>query len=272
MALYYASINSGSNGNCYYLGNDQEAVLIDAGIHCSEIENRITRLGIDIKKIKALFITHEHTDHIKGAYKLSKKYNLPVYLSPGTLSRSFFDLKKASTYPLQHEQEIMVGQLSVKAFTKEHDAADPLSFIIENQGVRVGVMTDIGTTCNQVKKYFALCHAAILESNYDEELLLKGAYPYYLKQRIRSGKGHISNHQAYTLFREYKSPQLQHLILAHLSKENNREEIVEQLFRNAEHNVRIDIASRYTESELFYISHHTLTTIAPRTEQLQLSL
>jgi len=165
MSLFTASLNSGSNGNCYYVGNEHEAVLVDAGISCREIEGRMANLHLSMERVKALFISHEHIDHIRGAPVLSKRYNLPVYITPSTLNHSGMRLEKNSIRSFNSNEEVIIGGLAIIPFAKFHDATDPFSFIVEHNGVRVGVITDIGRACSSVIHYFKQCHACFLESN-----------------------------------------------------------------------------------------------------------
>jgi phosphoribosyl 1,2-cyclic phosphodiesterase len=253
MALFIASLNSGSNGNCYYVGNKQEAVLIDAGISCREIEKRMLRLGLSIKKVKAVFISHEHSDHINGLPVLAKKHQLPVYITHPT--RPSVKLEEAN-YTLRHFsafEPITIGEMQIIGFPKMHDAVDPYSFVISYNGLKIGVFTDIGVVCNHVRAYFAQCQAVFLEANYDEEMLEKGSYPWHLKNRIRGGSGHISNKQALELFVNHRNKHLSHLILSHLSKNNNKPELVEKLFKDHAHQTNIIVASRYQESMVYKI-------------------
>ncbi|WP_421939387.1 MBL fold metallo-hydrolase [Pedobacter sp.] len=260
MGLYFTSINSGSNGNCYYVGNDQEAILVDVGLTCKEVERRMARLNLPIHKIKAIFISHEHSDHIKGLSVFARKYKLPVYISSATLKSSSLLLDETCIRPIQHLQPVMIGNLKVAPFSKLHDAADPYSFTIEYNDVRVGVFTDIGAVCNRLIEQFKTCHAAFLEANYDTEMLEKGNYPYFLKKRIMGGHGHLSNKQALDLFMSHKSPQLSHLLLSHLSKDNNNPDLVEQLFKTACGNTYVKVASRYEESEVYFVGQEANKT------------
>jgi phosphoribosyl 1,2-cyclic phosphodiesterase len=255
MCLYIASLNSGSNGNCYYIGNDNEAVLIDAGLSCRETEKRMKRLGLLIKNVKALFVSHEHTDHIFGIPVLAKKYLLPVYITSTTLQYSGFSIDKNLIVPFRAYEPVNIGALSITAFPKFHDASDPHSFIVEGNAVKVGVFTDIGTACEHVTMHFKQCNAAFLEANYDEEMLAAGRYPYYLKERIRSIKGHLSNNAALQLFTSNRPSWMSHLILSHLSKNNNRTELVQQLFNEHAGATRIIIASRYVETGVYQINN-----------------
>ncbi len=253
MSLYITSLNSGSNGNCYYVGNETEAVLIDVGLTCRETEKRMTKLGVNIKLVKAIFVSHEHGDHIKGVSTLANKYNLPVYITEKTAKhgpRLIGHISRGFTA----NEPIAIGSLLVTPFTKCHDAIDPHSFIISCQGIHVGVLTDIGNVCNEVVTHFSKCHAVFLEANYDEDLLENGKYPVYLKNRIRGGLGHLSNEEALDLFVKHRSPALTHLLLAHLSKENNSPEVAAGLFEPHANGTKIMVASRYQATELIHIT------------------
>ena len=275
MSLQIASLNSGSNANCYFIGNSSEAVLIDAGLSCRETEKRMKRLELDIKKIKAIFISHEHADHIAGLEVLSKKYQLPVYITPATLRNSCLKLEPHLINAFIKNKTVSIGDLQILPFTKSHDADDPHSFTVSAYGLNVGVITDIGYACKQVLKHFTQCHAVFLESNYCEDMLMNGGYPYHLKQRISGDEGHLSNKQALDLFLKYKAPHLQLLILSHLSQNNNKPQIVEDLFAPHAGTVQVVVASRYKESEIFTLETSTsklAVKVKPKKHQNQLSL
>lgn len=255
MSLITFSLNSGSNGNCYYIGNDSEAVLIDAGLSCRETEKRLKLAGLSMKKVKAIFISHEHIDHIKGASMLAGKYELPVMITGNTLKAGSLKLKKHLVGQFTAAVPLMIGKLEVTAFRKFHDAADPHSFIVSCKGVTIGVFTDIGRPCDKLVKHFKQCHAAYLEANYDEMLLEKGRYPVHLKNRIRGGNGHLSNAQALELFTSHRPAFMTHLFLAHLSKENNSPGLVLDLFNQYAKGTHIAVASRYEPTAVYYINH-----------------
>ena len=255
MPLYTASLNSGSNGNCYYIGNEKEAVLVDVGISCRETERRMRRLALSMKKVKAIFVTHEHSDHINGVPMLSKKYQLPVYITPLTLSNSSARIKKELVREFKPNEAIAIGSLTIIAHPKFHDAVDPHNFIVTDGSVRIGVFTDIGHVCANVVDQFKGCHAAFLESNYDDKMLDEGGYPLHLKNRIRNGKGHLSNVQAAQLFMDHAPSCMSHLFLSHLSRHNNKPEIAQSLFKQIANGTEIVIASRYVETELYAIEN-----------------
>jgi phosphoribosyl 1,2-cyclic phosphodiesterase len=253
MALYFASLNSGSNGNCYYIGNEEEAVLVDVGISCREIEKRLIRSGLAISKIKAVFISHEHSDHIRGVTVLSRKHRIPVYVTPETHKSGCLFLEEDLTHSFTANKKIQVGKLSITAFPKFHDAADPHSFIVTENELTIGVFTDIGMVCENVRVNFKKCHAIFLEANYDEHMLEEGAYPIYLKERIRSDKGHLSNYQALELVLNNRPQQMSHIILSHLSKENNSPKKALELFLPHTGEIKVEVASRLEETQVYCI-------------------
>jgi phosphoribosyl 1,2-cyclic phosphodiesterase len=257
MALFVSSLNSGSNGNCYYIGNENEAILVDGGISRRETEKRLKRLGLSLQKIRAIFISHEHGDHIHGVAGILKKYDIPVYFTPRTLAvvKNNLSFKEGIARTFQAYETIEIGKLSIKGFPKLHDACDPHSFVVSSEGITVGVFTDIGSPCDHVRKHFLQCHAAFLESNYDEEMLEKGRYSYPLKNRIRGGYGHLSNRQALKLFLDNRPHFMSHLFLSHLSRDNNSPDLVQALFNKVAGKTRVVIAGRYQETGVFCIAN-----------------
>ncbi|HMH22167.1 MAG TPA: MBL fold metallo-hydrolase [Puia sp.] len=259
MSLFITSLNSGSNGNCYYVGNDREAILVDMGLSCRETEKRLQRLGLPVDRIKAIFISHEHGDHIKGLTVFSKKYALPVYITEPTQRNGGLNLDHLPITFKAHEP-VCVGELLITAFPKFHDAADPYSFVVACGEIRIGVFTDIGVPCEQLILHFQQCHAAFLEANYDEEMLENGSYPIHLKRRIRGGNGHLSNRQALDLFLAHRPTYMSHLLLSHLSHNNNNPDLVRELFIPHADGTRIIIASRYQETPVYFIGHCEVRT------------
>ena len=251
--MFIASLNSGSNGNCYYIGNEHDAVLVDAGISCRETERRMLRLGLSIRKVRAIFVSHEHSDHISGIPILAKKYQLPVYITPATHQNGGLYLDEHLVNPFVAFQTVSIGELQITAFPKFHDASNPHSFVITCRNIKVGVFTDIGIACEQVVHHFSQCHAAFLEANYDDEMLDKGTYPFHLKRRIRGGHGHLSNKQALSLFMAHKPPFMSHLLLSHLSKNNNNPKLVQELFDGCADGTAIIVASRFEETAVYQI-------------------
>ncbi len=254
MSLYIASLNSGSNGNCYYVGNDTDAVLVDVGISCRETEKRMKLAGLNIKNVKAIFVSHEHGDHIRGVSTLANKYSLPVYITSLTANNGPILIKHLSK-TFTAGEEVSIGSLKITAFAKQHDANDPHSFIISHNKTTVGVFTDIGIVCKEVIHYFKQCHAVFLESNYDENMLENGRYPIHLKNRIRGGQGHLSNKQALELFLQHRPPFMSHILLSHLSQENNDPQLAAGMFAPHANGVEVIVACRYKATDVFTITN-----------------
>lgn len=247
------SLNSGSNANCYYVGNASDAVLVDAGLSARETLKRLQERSLDVQTIRAILISHEHTDHIKGLPVLAKQLNIPVYASAKTMRYlALADYPQLRT--LHDAQPLSLGELQIMPFQKFHDAVEPMSFVISCDGLHVGVFTDLGRACANLVHYFKQCHAAFLEANYDEEWLEKGPYPLHLKKRIRGGEGHLSNKEALALFETHRPQQLTHLWLSHLSQTNNHPDRVMEIFQPFQEQLHVSVASRHESSAVFQLA------------------
>lgn len=247
------ALASGSNGNCYYIGNRTDAVLIDAGISCKQILLRMEQRRLNPAKIKALFITHEHSDHARGARVLSKKLGIPVFMTPGTFHSLRPEDQPFSTQFISSEQMIPLGHFKIHPFSKNHDATEPCSFRVEYDDWHIGVFTDIGQACQSVISNLKKCHALFLETNYDEQMLWNGPYPYMLKKRVASDFGHLSNLQAYELLRDHSGPELLHVFLSHLSGENNTPQKAFQQFSTLTDRFNVHLTSRSDATEVFIL-------------------
>jgi len=228
--------------------------LIDAGVSSRETEKRLSRMGLSFDKIRAVFISHEHTDHTGRVDVIARRHQIPVYFSPIAYEKSRISLEERLLASMYDGEEIQIGSLCIKAFSKLHDAADPLSFTVSSGEVSVGVFTDIGSVNDQLIQHFNKCNAAFLEANYDEEMLDKGRYPMFLKNRIKGEHGHLSNTQALDLFVNHRSPILSLILLSHLSQDNNSPELAQSLFQEHSNGTEIAIASRHRESRVYCIN------------------
>lgn len=253
--MKYCAIASGSNGNCYYVAKDDSAILIDAGINSKHIHLRMYNLGILPTQIKAIFITHEHSDHIRGLSVFAKKYNLPVYITKGSYEGTRLQLPSHLVHIINHDEVVEIGGLKVYGIPKYHDAKEPCSFLVSDGTYNIGILTDIGRPCENVQHVIQHSDVLLLESNYDEDMLRIGRYSYFLKNRISSGWGHLSNRVAVELFNAHKTKRLKHLILTHLSGENNTVDLVQQTFEPHCEHIKLHVATRYQETELFDLKH-----------------
>jgi phosphoribosyl 1,2-cyclic phosphodiesterase len=247
------ALASGSNGNCYYIGNKTNAVLIDAGISSRQILLRMQQRQLDPAKIQALFITHEHTDHARGARVLCNRLGIPVYLTQGTYLAIKTEERPATIRLFSPGDTLKAGEFNIHSFQKKHDASDPCSFRVEYKNTNVGVFTDIGEACENVKDHLPLCRALFIESNYDEQMLWDGPYPYYLKQRIASHIGHLSNSQSLELVQAHAGKELEYVFLSHLSKENNTPQKAFQNFSGLKTRFNIQLTSREEATGVFVL-------------------
>ncbi len=248
--LELCALASGSNGNCYYIGNEKDAVLVDAGISAKQILIRLNEAGLNASKIRGIFVSHEHSDHIRGVRVLSKKLGIPAWFSQGTYNTLSEPNIPELTEMFIPGEAMQLNSFIIHPFLKNHDAAEPCSFRIEHDDWHIGVFTDIGEACAQVISHLRKCHALFLETNYDEKLLWDGPYPYVLKRRVASAYGHLSNNQAFELIRDHAGPELVHVFLSHLSGENNRPELAVECFQSLSDRFNVKLTSRNTFSEL----------------------
>ncbi len=212
---------SGSGGNSTYISDGTTSILVDAGLSGIEIERRLKSRGLDPEKLSALLLTHEHSDHSQGVGVLSRRYNLPVYISKKTKGAASHIGKLHDHKLFKCGYTFMIDNLSIHPFSLSHDAIDTSGFTIERNGLKVGIATDLGIATAMVKEHLKDCTALIIEANHDREMLINGPYPWPLKQRIQSRIGHLSNSDSNHLLNELKHDNLKHVILAHLSETNN---------------------------------------------------
>lgn len=250
----YAALASGSNGNSYFVAKDDTAILVDVGINNKHLHLRMASLQINPASISAIFITHEHTDHICGLSVFAKRYQIPVYITRGTYESSRLQLPDYLVNFISPNAAVTIGPLTVYGIPKYHDAKEPCSFLVSDGQINVAVMTDLGRVCDNVKKAIRIADVLFLEANYDEDMLRNGRYPYYLKNRISGGWGHISNAASVAALIESKSNRLKHVILGHLSGENNTVGLVEEVFAPHCTDVKMSVAKRTEPTSLFEIS------------------
>ncbi len=224
--LKICSIASGSSGNCIYIGTDKTHLLLDAGISGRKVEQGLEELGIELSRIDGILITHEHSDHVKGLGVLERKQPMPMYMTQGT-AKELAHIAQVGALPwemlrtVRNTEAFIIGDIRVLPISVSHDAAEPVAYQFEAEGRRLAVITDLGYYNEEILSSLQDLHTILLEANYDFGMLQSGSYPYPLKQRIRGMKGHLSNEDAGRLVCEIWNGELHHVLLGHLSKENN---------------------------------------------------
>jgi phosphoribosyl 1,2-cyclic phosphodiesterase len=228
-AFCICPLASGSKGNCVFVSTPETAVLVDAGLSGVEIQKRLTLVGQTPEQLAGIIITHEHSDHVRGAGILSRRFNIPVYITPQTFAACKNLGKIDHLYFFECGSPFRIDQLQVAPFSISHDASDPAGLTLSFKENKIGIATDLGIVTGLVREHLKNCQVLYIESNHDPEMLLNGSYPWFLKQRVKSRTGHLSNMDTRALLTDILGqeldpdikPALQYVILAHLSGENN---------------------------------------------------
>lgn len=230
MKIRFMSIGSGSSGNCYYLGTETYGILIDVGIPVRFIKKSLKDVGIGLETIRAIFITHDHADHIKSVGPLGERCFIPVYTTAkihGGINHSYCVTEKLSTCVryLEKQQPMQFRDFTIESFEVPHDGTDNVGYCITIDGKTFCFVTDLGEITPLVASYIQRANYLIIESNYDEEMLAMGPYPEYLKNRIASSTGHLSNQTTSRFLAEHIESHLKYVWLCHLSKDNNHPDL-----------------------------------------------
>lgn len=260
------SIASGSSGNCSYIGNQSTGVLVDAGISGKKIEQGLLSIDVNPKDLKGILITHEHSDHVKGVGVLARKYEIPIYGTVETInallkSSSIGRIPEGLFRFVKPDCSFMIDDMEINPFSISHDAANPVCYTFHAENKKIGYATDLGKYDDYIVDKLKDSDLLFLEANHDVNMLMVGAYPYYLKQRILGDHGHLSNDLSAKLICELLHDNLKSIILAHLSRENNYEalayETVAQsvaLHGGSGQAPQIVVANREEPSEVFTVA------------------
>ncbi len=224
------SIASGSSGNCICIGNNRNHVMIDAGISGKRIEAGMNEYDLTTSDCDGILITHEHSDHVSGLGVISRKYGIPIYTTRGTrdailASKPLGKIDESLFHVIEPDKDFNIGELTIHPFSVSHDAADPVAYIVSDAFRRIGVVTDLGTYDDYIIDNISGLNAILIEANHDVRMLQAGSYPYPLKQRILSDRGHLSNENSGRLLATVLNDFIEHIFLGHLSAENNYEQL-----------------------------------------------
>jgi len=255
-------LSSGSKGNCFLVKNGSTQILIDAGITYKKYSQAMIDLGLDPNKLDAIIISHEHSDHVGGAGVLHRKTNSPIYITEPTWKDSIKKIGNMNAEPhfFDTGDFMHIGSLIIHSFTSSHDAADSNNFIIhphDDDKKQLLIATDLGFAHNLLKYNLSKATTIVLESNHDVQMLKTGPYEWYLKQRILSKTGHLSNEQACDIMEDVINDNHERLILAHLSETNNTPEIaygqMAFLLGKIQSKIKLSLSSQHEHTELFRV-------------------
>lgn len=230
------SIVSGSSGNCTFVGSKHTKLLIDAGVSCKRIESGLNSIHVKPDDIQGILITHEHSDHIAGLGTLYRRYQIPIYGTVETIhsilkTKNIGKISEELIHYVEPDTKFMIDDIMVEPFAISHDAANPVCYTFQADGHKVGMATDLGKYDDYIISKLESSEILLLEANHDVNMLMVGGYPYYLKQRILGDRGHLSNENSAKLIRRLFHDKLKYIALAHLSKENNYEELAYETVR-----------------------------------------
>ena len=234
--MRFQTFASGSSGNCSYIGSDTTHLLFDVGISRKRTQEALNRIGLDFPDIDGIFITHEHADHIQGLAMILKKYDIPVYATAGTVEailrqEKYRDFARDRFIQVKADEKTIVKDITVNPMTISHDAADPVGYRILYGGQKISICTDLGCYTDYTRACLRDSDILLLEANHDINMLQVGPYPYPLKQRILSDRGHLSNTASGELLDSVLNPHMKAIYLGHLSRENNYPELAFETVR-----------------------------------------
>ncbi len=260
--LRFSLLSSGSAGNAILIDSGNEKILIDNGLSFRELQSRVQEIGESLDNLLAVLITHEHGDHVKGVGIMSRKINVPTYITEATFRA--LNPKIGEIKPLVHfdcGDILHIGPFTITSFQVSHDAIDPLSFVVECDGSRLGLATDLGKATHLVRQQLEGCHALILESNYCPMMIRNSPYPAGIIQRIRSNMGHLSNADMNSLLAALVHDDLQWVVAVHISQENNSEDLVRDMANQVlkGHSAKLILADQERPSPMYTIEPLTIS-------------
>ncbi len=244
--MRFAVLGSGSEGNALVVEVNQTRVLLDCGFSLTETVFRLERLGLQAGQLHGIVVTHEHGDHISGVARLARKFEIPVWMTHGTLRTQNAAFAGVCVTEINPHRQFNIGDVQVQPYPVPHDAAEPVQFVFSDGERRLGVLTDTGCITAHIETVLNGCHALVLEFNHDAQMLADGDYHFRLKQRVGGRYGHLSNTDAAGFLARLDKSLLQHIVAAHLSQKNNTVGLVIEALVNASGRTpdRIAVASQ----------------------------
>ncbi len=255
MSIKFCSLSSGSSGNCQYIETENTKILIDAGFSGKKIESLLSSIGVCPTSLDAILVTHEHIDHTMGVGVLSRRYDLPIYANSNTwvgMEPIIKKVKEKNSKVFNTNKTFNLNDLSIYPFSVSHDALEPVGYLIYHKNIKISIITDTGWVNDSMKENIKNSHLYFIESNHDVKMLKEGSYPYYLKQRIMSNVGHLSNVDAGEVLGDVLSGNGEIVLLAHLSQDNNKPQLAYETVRNiileqgldVDNNIRLELSYR----------------------------
>ena len=266
--LRFISFGSGSSGNCYFLFSDSDGLVIDSGVGIRQLKKHFRDFGLSLSHVRHILVTHDHADHVKSVGSLSIDLQVPVHTTQDVhvgIFRNYCVSKKIPTdlqRSVEKGKEYVLGDFKVTPFAVPHDSTDCIGFKIEAEGVVFCIMTDVGCVTDEMKQIIGEANYLVIEANHDEEMLKSGPYPSYLKKRIMSTNGHLSNTDCAQAIAENITEKIRHIWLCHLSEENNHPELARKTITSvlasygiiAGKDLQLDILKRKTPTGIFELS------------------
>lgn len=235
MKVFFCSLASGSSGNCHLINDGKNSILIDAGLSGRRIENKLKKIDIDPKSLTAILVSHEHSDHISGVGVLSRRYNIPIYANKGTwdgMNTKIGEIKESNIKYFNSTEDFNIKDFNIRPYNIPHDANEPVGFSIRKDKIKISIVTDLGYIDENIVAQAEDSDLVVLESNHDVEMLKVCRYPYFLKRRILSNTGHLSNEAAGNAIVDLVNKNVGSILLGHLSKENNFPELAVATVKN----------------------------------------
>ena len=255
--LRFSLLGSGSSGNAAIIVSRRSKILIDNGLSFRQLQARVEEVGESLEGLEAVFLTHEHGDHVAGVGTLARKLGVPVFITRDTyanLPQGVGQLPKIELF--EAGDSVSVGDMQISSFSVSHDAADPVGYCISSEGAKLGFATDVGQCSHLVRLRLAGSHALVLESNYCPDMLRRGVYPAMVQQRIRSRMGHLSNHDMSSLLSALLHESLRLVVLVHISEKNNHPDLARTLAAQVirDRPIHLHVASQVRPTQLFEVS------------------